>query len=236
MLRHPPVFTAHPIKEIAEFVQGVVVELEMIRAVDAEKPFVNGFDLGPAAPDLPERILHGGRLRVVPVLFHQRHVPGIEGPVEFRQRLQRFAQVSQFLVPGNRFLYRHCGRHGLLLVVSGYTIRKDAGRMQARVRWHVRENDILINHEMVRRMKIVLASESQSRRRAMDMVGVPYETRPANIDEKAIRDNDPAQLTRKLAEAKAWKGCRRLSGRGDCVGRRGGSKGWQDLRKTTGSG
>jgi septum formation protein len=77
--------------------------------------------------------------------------------------------------------------------------------MQARVRWHVRENDILINHEMVCRMKIVLASESQSRRRAMDMVGVPYETRPANIDEKAIRDNDPAQLTRKLAEAKAWK-------------------------------
>jgi len=77
--------------------------------------------------------------------------------------------------------------------------------MQARVRWHVRENDILINHEMVRRMKIVLASESQSRRRAMDMVGVPYETRPANIDEKAIRDNDPAQLTRKLAEGKAWK-------------------------------
>ena len=54
-------------------------------------------------------------------------------------------------------------------------------------------------------LKIVLASESPFRRRAMDMVGVPYETRPANIDEKAIRDEDPAALTRKLAEAKAWK-------------------------------
>jgi len=54
-------------------------------------------------------------------------------------------------------------------------------------------------------LKIVLASESPFRRRAMDMVGVPYETRAANIDEKAIRDDDPAQLTRKLAEAKAWK-------------------------------
>ena len=54
-------------------------------------------------------------------------------------------------------------------------------------------------------LKIVLASESQFRRRAMDMVGVPYETRPASIDEKAIRHNDPAQLTRQLAEAKAWK-------------------------------
>jgi len=54
-------------------------------------------------------------------------------------------------------------------------------------------------------LKIVLASESQFRRRAMDMVGVRYETRPASIDEKAIRHDDPAQLTRQLAEAKAWK-------------------------------
>lgn len=54
-------------------------------------------------------------------------------------------------------------------------------------------------------MRIVLASESQFRRRAMDMVGVPYEMLPASIDEKAIRHDDPAQLTRQLAEAKAWK-------------------------------
>jgi septum formation protein len=54
-------------------------------------------------------------------------------------------------------------------------------------------------------MKIVLASESQFRRRAMDMLGVPYETRASTIDEKAIRDDNPAELTRKLAEAKAWK-------------------------------
>ncbi len=54
-------------------------------------------------------------------------------------------------------------------------------------------------------MRIVLASESEFRRRAMDMLGLPYEVRPARIDEKAIRDHDPAQLTRKLAEAKAQK-------------------------------
>ena len=48
-------------------------------------------------------------------------------------------------------------------------------------------------------LKIVLASESQFRRRAMDMVGVPYETRPASIDEKAIRHDDAAELTRQLA-------------------------------------
>jgi septum formation protein len=54
-------------------------------------------------------------------------------------------------------------------------------------------------------MKIVLASESQFRRRAMDLIGLAYEICPSAIDEKAIRDDDPAELTRKLAEAKARK-------------------------------
>jgi septum formation protein len=39
----------------------------------------------------------------------------------------------------------------------------------------------------------------------LDILGVPYEIHPSAIDEKAIRDADPAALTRKLAEAKAWK-------------------------------
>lgn len=54
-------------------------------------------------------------------------------------------------------------------------------------------------------MKIVLASESQFRKRAMDLLGIPYECRPSRIDEKAIRDDDPMELTRKIAEAKAHK-------------------------------
>jgi len=53
-------------------------------------------------------------------------------------------------------------------------------------------------------MKIVLASESPFRRRALDLIGLPYETRLSRIDEKAIRHDDPAELTRQLAEAKAW--------------------------------
>jgi septum formation protein len=52
-------------------------------------------------------------------------------------------------------------------------------------------------------MKIVLASESPFRKRALDLIGLAYEIRPSRIDEKAIRDRDPAELTRKLAEAKA---------------------------------
>lgn len=48
-------------------------------------------------------------------------------------------------------------------------------------------------------MKIVLASESPFRRRALDILGLTYEICPSGIDEKAIRDNNPADLTRTLA-------------------------------------
>ena len=54
-------------------------------------------------------------------------------------------------------------------------------------------------------MRIILASESPFRKRALDLLGLPYETFPAAIDEKAIRHDDPAALTRILAEAKARK-------------------------------
>jgi septum formation protein len=54
-------------------------------------------------------------------------------------------------------------------------------------------------------MRIILASESQFRKRGMDLLGLQYEVCPASIDEKAIRDADPAALTKKLSEAKAWK-------------------------------
>jgi len=54
-------------------------------------------------------------------------------------------------------------------------------------------------------MKIILASESPFRRRALDMLGLAYETCASGIDEKAIRDSDPVELTRKLSEAKARK-------------------------------
>jgi septum formation protein len=52
-------------------------------------------------------------------------------------------------------------------------------------------------------MKIVLASESPFRRRALEMLGLPFETMPSAIDEKAIRYDDPVELTRALSEAKA---------------------------------
>src|SRR5579864_5054791 len=54
-------------------------------------------------------------------------------------------------------------------------------------------------------MKIILASESAFRRRALDVLGLTYQVCPSGIDEKSIRDDNPANLTRKLAEAKARK-------------------------------
>jgi septum formation protein len=39
----------------------------------------------------------------------------------------------------------------------------------------------------------------------LDILGLAYEVHPSAIDEKAIRDPAPAALTKKLAEAKAWK-------------------------------
>jgi septum formation protein len=50
-----------------------------------------------------------------------------------------------------------------------------------------------------------LSSESPFRKRALDLLGLSYETRPSRIDEKTIRDDNPMELTRKLAEAKAQK-------------------------------
>jgi predicted house-cleaning NTP pyrophosphatase (Maf/HAM1 superfamily) len=56
-----------------------------------------------------------------------------------------------------------------------------------------------------RKVKIILASGSLFRKRALDMLGLAYETCPSGTDEKAIRDENPVDLTRKLAEAKAEK-------------------------------
>ncbi len=52
-------------------------------------------------------------------------------------------------------------------------------------------------------MRIILASKSESRRKALDILGLNYEVKPADIDEKSIRHPDPKEMARKLAEAKA---------------------------------
>ncbi|MCW1949163.1 MAG: Maf family protein [Candidatus Shapirobacteria bacterium] len=53
------------------------------------------------------------------------------------------------------------------------------------------------------KQKIILASASKQRRLIMDSLGVDYEIIPADIDEKAIRDDDLILRAEKIARAKA---------------------------------
>lgn len=53
--------------------------------------------------------------------------------------------------------------------------------------------------------KIILASASINRQTVMDALNVPYEAVPADINEKAIRDEDNAVRVKKIANAKAEK-------------------------------
>lgn len=53
--------------------------------------------------------------------------------------------------------------------------------------------------------RIILASQSQSRRRALEIVGLSFECIPPFIDEKAIRADDPLQMAILISEAKALK-------------------------------
>jgi hypothetical protein len=50
-------------------------------------------------------------------------------------------------------------------------------------------------------MKIVLASQSLIRKRALDLLGLTYETIPSNINEKAIRDPDPLKMAQRILKS-----------------------------------
>ncbi len=51
--------------------------------------------------------------------------------------------------------------------------------------------------------KLILGSASPQRKNVMDTMGYPYTVVSADIDEKAIRSDDPVELTLQLAQAKA---------------------------------
>lgn len=50
--------------------------------------------------------------------------------------------------------------------------------------------------------RLILASNSASRKLALEGLHIPFEVIPSNIDEKQIRDPDPEKLAEKLARAK----------------------------------
>jgi septum formation protein len=52
-------------------------------------------------------------------------------------------------------------------------------------------------------MRIILASQSEFRKKGLELLGLRFEVKPAHLDEKAIRHTDPEKLAIMLAEAKA---------------------------------
>lgn len=52
-------------------------------------------------------------------------------------------------------------------------------------------------------MRVILASASETRKKALDSIGVKYDVVPSNVDEKTIRHHDAKTLALALAEAKA---------------------------------
>lgn len=53
--------------------------------------------------------------------------------------------------------------------------------------------------------RIILASQSEIRKRALNILGLSYECIPANINEKAIRNSDPIKMALLISEAKAYE-------------------------------
>lgn len=52
-------------------------------------------------------------------------------------------------------------------------------------------------------MKLILASQSFIRKKAMDMLGTPYEVIHSNFDEASVKESDPWCRAQRLAEEKA---------------------------------
>lgn len=52
-------------------------------------------------------------------------------------------------------------------------------------------------------MEIILGSQSKGRRGVLERAGYTFDVMSADIDERAIRRDDPKELTRALARAKA---------------------------------
>jgi septum formation protein len=57
--------------------------------------------------------------------------------------------------------------------------------------------------------RVVLASESGQRKMLMDRLGIDYEIIKSGVDESKISDSNPAELTKKLAQAKAEAAARK---------------------------
>lgn len=66
--------------------------------------------------------------------------------------------------------------------------------------------------ETIEFSRVILASQSEMRKRALNILGLSYECIPANINEKAIRDPDPIKMALRISEAKAYEVAKKAQG------------------------
>ncbi|HKY97023.1 MAG TPA: Maf family protein, partial [Gemmatimonadaceae bacterium] len=55
----------------------------------------------------------------------------------------------------------------------------------------------------VRDVRVVLASQSPRRRQLLELIGIPHEVRPADIDESLVVGELPERYVERLAREKA---------------------------------
>lgn len=60
--------------------------------------------------------------------------------------------------------------------------------------------------------RLILASQSAHRKKALEILGLDFECIPAHIDEKAIRHDDPIKMAQLISEAKALEIAQREKG------------------------
>ena len=69
----------------------------------------------------------------------------------------------------------------------------------------------MFNHIKNNMPKLILASQSQSRKYLLDRLRIPYQAIPANIDESALPEELPQKLVLRLAKQKAEKIANKVS-------------------------
>ncbi len=67
-------------------------------------------------------------------------------------------------------------------------------------------------------MKVVLASKSPRRKMLLEQLGLQFDIIPSNADETEIREGNPEELVKRLAELKAESVARKLDGENVVIG------------------